>query len=152
MRFNREVFSQLLAEVMRVESGEVCDGPMCRQDDQAWITHVNEGRHHEFRGCVWISLASRRAARVAVRQRSLVTVVSIRDVKLRFTQRVMGRLDCRGVGNFPEVVYDAVVVGCGQGRFAFGSGEGIALWTRVQHEDLALLRTARSEEHTSELQ
>src|ERR1017187_4921415 len=93
-----------------------------------------------------MSLASCRAALVALRERCLVTVVSVCNIKFRLTQCILSGLDYRGIVDFPELVYNTVVVGCGQRRFAFGSREGIVLRARVQHEDLALLRTARAQQ------
>jgi len=86
-----------------VETGEVGHGTMRRQDDQAGIGHVHQRGHYEFRRRVRIGLARCRAALVSIRQRGLVTVVSIRDVEVRVAKRILSRLDGCGIADFQSL-------------------------------------------------
>ena len=100
---------------------------MRRQDDQARIAHVHQRRHHEFRRSVWISLASRRAALVAVGERGLVPVMAVGDQDFLVAQRLLDGGDGRRIGDDPKAMEQVLPVG--------GLGGRPALLDRVEEAD-----------------
>ena len=111
---------------------------MRRQDNQAGITHVHQGGHHELAGI--------RLHLIAEGEGGFIPVVAIGDIEFRISQNLLGGLDCGRISNFPDPVDHLVIIHSLESGWARRSGEDGACWLWIEHENMALLGAARAEQ------